>query len=364
MSSNIDLHGGNIEEESKRMKVKIDSILDASASLVPFECPKSLRRYLKKSISTHYFKSYPDRSHKDLKKAISKWHGISPEMVLAGNGASELITWAAKEASQNGLNSIPAPGFSDYLRALDCWNGNYIHSQIPINWNQQGPQKFPISPNSEVLWITNPHNPTGQLWRRGSLENLLKEYKLVICDEAFLPLVPNGEKESLVPFVKNNPNLIVLRSLTKLYSIAGLRIGYAISNPSRLQQWNAIRDPWPINGLAIAAGIKIFSEIDELRLWTKKVQQWVKKEGDWFYSNLKKIEGIKPFPSSANFFLIKGDRSLLDIQSKLKKRLILTRECRSFVGLNDQYLRISLKKHKDNKRIISNLRELIKGNFL
>ena len=359
MSSNFYHHGGNIEEESKLMKVKVNQILDASASLVPFECPKPLERYLKKSISTHYFKNYPDRSHQDLKQAISKWHRITPEMVLPGNGASELFTWAAKEASQNGLNSIPAPGFADYSRALDCWNGNYIHNRIPINWNKQGPQNFPISPKAEVIWITNPHNPTGQLWNRKSLETLLKEYKLIICDEAFLPLVPNGEKESLIPLVKNNPNLIVIRSLTKLYSIAGLRIGYAVSNPLRLQTWHKARDPWPLNGLAIAAGIKIFSNTDDLILWTKKVQKWVKKEGDWFYSNLKKIEGIEALPSSANFFLIKGNLPLINIQKQLKEQLILTRDCRSFIGLNENYLRISLQKHKGNKRIIASLKKII-----
>jgi histidinol-phosphate/aromatic aminotransferase/cobyric acid decarboxylase-like protein len=124
------------------------------------------------------------------------------------------------------------------------------------------------------MWITNPHNPTGQLWNRASLEPLLQHFALVICDEAFLPLVPGGEAQSLIPWINRYPNLIVIRSLTKLYGIAGLRLGYALGHPERLAQWASWRDPWPVNGLAAAVGEGLLADPAAYRRWCARVQRW------------------------------------------------------------------------------------------
>ncbi len=362
MSCNFFYHGGNLEEEARDIGIKVDKVLDASASIVPFNSPKHLRRHLKKAISTHHLKNYPDRNHKLLKEAISKWHNISPDMILPGNGASELFTWAAHDASKYGTSGLLSPGFSDYSRALNCWDASYLQIPIPLIWANKMAQKFPVIPKTKVLWITNPHNPTGQLWSRESIEPLIPNYQLIICDEAFLDLVPNGADESLLPLTKKYSNLIVIKSLTKLFSIAGLRLGYAIGSPERLLNWKRLRDPWPVNGLAISAGIKLISEEKELNAWINKIHKWINKEGKWLYSQLELIPEIMPLTSSTNFLLIKGNFPLINIRKKLKERSILTRDCRSFEGLNEYYLRISLQKRKGNKKIISNLKEIIRSN--
>ena len=99
-----------------------------------------------------------------------------------------------------------------------------------------------------------PTTPPASSGVGSSLEPLLKRFRLVICDEAFLPLVPDGEQQSLIPLVSEAGNLVVIRSLTKLYGIAGLRLGYAVAQPERLQRWAEWRDPWPVNGIAMAVG--------------------------------------------------------------------------------------------------------------
>ncbi len=159
-----------------------------------------------------------------------------------------------------------------------------------MKWEHGFPQEFPLQETGKVIWITNPHNPTGQCWKRDSLEKLINKNNLVICDEAFLPLVPNGERQSLIPLVKNYSNLIIIRSLTKLFSIAGLRIGYAISSSQRLYQWQVSRDPWPLNGLAIAMGTIIMNHPSILKERVEKVQTWVKEEGTWLQSNLQDLK--------------------------------------------------------------------------
>ena len=355
----IPSHGGNISQEARTLSCKVDEIIDASASIVPFKTPKSINKCLKDSISKKVIRYYPDQEYQELKEAISKRHEIEPSMVIPGNGAAELITWAARDAAKQGISSIISPGFSEYKRALQCWEGIYTDSQIPLSLKARNPQPFPISPKTNVLWITNPHNPTGQLWERKSLERLLSKYNLVVCDEAFLSLVPNGEQESLLHLVNNHDNLIVIRSLTKLFAIAGLRLGYAVSNKKRLHEWERIRDPWPVNSLASSVGIMLMNDKKFYREWTDKIHLWVSEEGLWLHQNLEKIPGLISYRSSTNYQLIQGGKSLLPLRNKLAENKILTRDCRSFSQLGENWLRISLQTRKNNRRIIRAIREFI-----
>jgi len=167
-------HGGNIEQEAKRLGVDTNSLIDASASLVPFSLPPRLYECLLIALHGKEIKIYPDRSHLRLREAISGYHGITPSMVLPGNGVSELTTWAARDAAQSGISILPSPGFLDYKRAIKCWGGQYEHSPLPLKWNSIFPQPFPLKPTKKVIWVTNPHNPTGQCWSKKSLEELLK----------------------------------------------------------------------------------------------------------------------------------------------------------------------------------------------
>ncbi len=352
-------HGGNLEQEANRLKVNISSLIDASASLTPFPLPPNLQKCLSQGVNGTALKIYPDRSYLRLREAIGKFHEVDSSMVLPGNGASELITWAARDAAWHGVSILPSPGFLDYKRALRCWNGKFITCPIPLKWNSFFPQFFPLKPHENVIWITNPHNPTGQSWSLNSLKAMLSSQSLVICDEAFLPLVPDGEKESLIPFVAHYPNLIVIRSLTKLFSIAGLRLGYAISSPRRLQQWQEWRDPWPVNGLAAMVGIKLMEDEDILKTQVKKIQDWVKVEGEWLQTNLQKLSGITAHPSATNFQLIESSVSLTHFREALAKKNILLRDCRSFNELGENWLRISLKKKSDNEKIINAMQQVL-----
>ena len=360
MPIKFDIHGGNIQEEARKLDFKIDNVIDASASIVPFKLPKKLTHYLVNSINNGSLRCYPDRSFYKIKNTISKWHNVDPAMILPGNGASELFTWAARDAGICGTSSLPAPCFGDYQRALKCWNAKYIHNPLPLSWSDNQPQPFPIQPNTNVLWITNPHNPTGQLWSRSSIENLLNKFKLIICDEAFISLVPEGEHQSVIELTKDHKNLIVIRSLTKFLGIAGLRIGYAISNPDRLIKWKEIRDPWPVNTIAIDATNIIMSDTKMHKKRLKKIQNWVKEEGEWLNNSLSKFYTLEPLPTTTNFQLIKSKTSLINLLENLKKKGILLRDCRSFINLNEYWMRISLLERKENIKVINAIKDYIK----
>ena len=342
-------HGGNILTKAKKLNLLPSKIIDSSASLVPFEPPKLILDVLISEIKTLGFRHYPERNLNSFREIIGEFHQIDPDNILPGNGASELITWAGYEASKSGASCIPSPGFVDYERSLNCWNANFDYSELPKNWSNSFPQTFPIKPICDVLWITNPHNPTGQLWDKKSLEIILKKYKLVICDEAFLAITPNGEKESLIPLTKKYDNLLVIRSLTKLFNIAGLRLGYIIGSSEKLKKWNIKRDPWPLNSFAIKAGIELLSNKILYEEWTSKIHDWVNTEKNWVSNELSKIKNLKVHNSSTNFFLIESKFSLSSNIHYLEKKGILIRECNSFRFLNEKWARISLQTRKNNK---------------
>ena len=304
------------------------------------------------------FRDYPDRSQMLLRKRIAALHGIETSSVLPGNGAAELFTWAARDAAEQGLSVLPAPCFADYGRALRCWTATMREQRIPLVWDAVFPQPFPEPGAGSVLWICNPHNPTGQLWSRDALEPLLNSYALVICDEAFLPLVANGEQQSLIPLVAEYPNLVVIRSLTKLYGIAGLRLGYAVAQSQRLQRWVEWRDPWPVNGIALAVGERLLASPRRYRRWCARVQRWTATEGAWMQRQLAALPGITPMPSAANYLLIRSNRSLVPLREAMELRhRILLRDCRSFEGLGDTWLRIGVQSRRNNRRIVRAMHE-------
>ena len=172
-------HGGEVQSAALRLGVSPGQLLDASASLVPWT-PRFSAREL-----TLGLRDYPDRQHYQLVGLTARIHDLDTSALLPGNGAAELFTWAARDAAAFGISSLPAPGFADYSRALACWQGGLNQYSLNLQWEAAVPQPFPSPPESDVLWICNPHNPTGQLWSRASLEPLLQRYRLVICDEAF-----------------------------------------------------------------------------------------------------------------------------------------------------------------------------------
>ena len=361
MVSPVPPHGGNLSDEARRLGLDPAHLLDASASLVPFRPPRVLRRALAQGIRGAALRDYPDRQQWALRVALAEYHRLDPAAVLPGNGAAELFTWAARDAAALGTSVLPQPGFADYPRALRCWQGPWQSLALPLSWSGGWPQPFPpraFAPpqgSSQCLWITNPHNPSGQLWDRQSLEALLPSYALVVCDEAFLPLVPGGEAQSLVPLLNRHPNLVVIRSLTKLFAIAGLRLGYALASPERLQRWSGWRDPWSVNGLALAAGSAVMADGAALNRWLRRVHRWVQGEGPWLQRRLVALPGLTPHPSSANYLLVEADQSLLALREAVARRGVLLRDCRSFEGLGERWLRIGLQSRSGNRRILQAL---------
>jgi histidinol-phosphate/aromatic aminotransferase/cobyric acid decarboxylase-like protein len=175
-------------------------------------------------------------------------------------------------------------------------------------------------------------------------------------DEAFMDFLPPDQQQSVIDLVLEQPNLVVLRSLTKFYSLPGLRLGYAIAHPDRLRRWQEWRDPWSVNALAAAAGAVMVQDT----AFQQQTWKWLATAKPQLFQGLADLPGLQPSPGAANFLLVKSDRSVVQLQTALLTRhQILIRDCLSFPSLGDRYFRVAIRTEAENQRLLDGLSEIL-----
>ncbi|MGP1375345.1 MAG: threonine-phosphate decarboxylase CobD [Almyronema sp.] len=351
------VHGGNLAWAASLAGCSPDQLLDFSASINPLGPPQSAIAAIMAHL--HDLRHYPDPDYLQLRSRLAQHHAIAADWVLPGNGAAELLTWASRDCTCLEAVYLLTPAFGDYRRslraesihlvecplALDCPPEVACEAALSAALKQGGP-----SPQRCALLLNNPHNPTGWLLRQTALLPYLEQFALVIVDEAFMDFLPPAQQQSLIAQVAQYPNLIILRSLTKFYSLPGLRIGYAISQPERLQRWQQWRDPWPVNVLAAAATLAVLDDCE----FQHKTWQWLTQARSQLLYDLAQQPLLQPIAGQANFLLVACDRSVTALQQQLLQQdRILIRDCLSFKELGDRYFRIAVRTPAENKRLVS-----------
>lgn len=337
-------HGGNLVWAGAIANCPTATIKDFSASINPLGPPESAIIAINDGIQ--FLSSYPDPNYAKFRSILADYHNITFESVLPGNGVAELLTWAAWEFSKLKVTYLPNPGFADYQRALKTFS-----SAINFYSLTDLKEDFKVPPNAGLI-INNPHNPTGKLWLIEEILPLLKKFALVIVDEAFMDFLLPSQQQSLIPFVVDFDNLIILRSLTKFYSLPGLRLGYVISQPERIKRWQKWRDPWSVNVLASLAGETVLKD----SAFQQMTWDWLIPTREKLYKGLSSFSCLKPLPSSVNFLLVKTEKSSTELQlNLLKKYHILIRDCLSFPSLGDRYFRIAIRTEQENDALLNAL---------
>ncbi|HBB35774.1 MAG TPA: threonine-phosphate decarboxylase [Cyanobacteria bacterium UBA8803] len=362
-------HGGNLAWAAALAGCPPSCILDFSASINPLGPPSSAIKAIEWGLKDLI--SYPDPNYNQLRAALSQLHPtLTPDWIRPGNGSAELLTWAARELSELEETILLTPAFSDYQRALKAFDAKVraypLLNQDIINYpHPEGMKIIPpfIPPPSSLLPIgktglllNNPHNPTGLLLSHKTLLPLLDQFALVVVDEAFMDFLPPDQQQSLIPVVQDYPNLVILRSLTKFYSLPGLRLGYCVAHPDRLQRWQQWRDPWPVNALAAAAAIAVVQDT----AFQQQTWNWLPPARSQLFQGLKQLPGLHPYPSAANFLLVQSQQSSSQLQETLLKHSqILIRDCLSFPELGDRYFRVAVRTEAENQRLLDALQSIL-----
>ncbi|WP_019500985.1 threonine-phosphate decarboxylase CobD [Pseudanabaena sp. PCC 6802] len=354
LSSYQPSHGGNVEWAAAIAGCMPSEILDFSASINPLGMPASVRQVLQSPHILAQIHHYPDPNYTRLRQAIANYHQISPDWIMPGNGAAELLTWACRDLAVLDLVRLPVPAFADYLRALRAASANFekIPLEIGNEMEDRGGSNRQSNRQSIGILLNNPHNPTGRLYQRHQFIPLLEHYDLVVIDEAFMDFLPPSESQSAIDLVEQHPNLVILRSLTKFYALPGLRIGYALAHPDRLRAWQTWRDPWSVNCLAMEAAIAALAD----REFQSKTWQWLPTARTYLYKQLERIPSISPMTGAANFLLVRSERPVLPLRDRLlSEHRILIRDCQSFPELGDRYFRLSIRTIEEQEKLLQGI---------
>ncbi len=343
-------HGGNLAWAAALAGCSPDAIVDFSASISPLGPPNSVIAAIVSQLGN--LRNYPDPEYSELRLALSHFHQLPSEWILPGNGSAELLTLVGRELSQLAATVLLTPAFGDYYRTLAAYNAKVM--EFPVNLSIGNWETCPSSPKLGLL-LNNPHNPTGKLFARESVLPYLEKFALVVVDEAFMDFLPPDEEQSLIGLVQEYENLVILRSLTKFYSLPGLRLGYAIAHPHRLAKWQSWRDPWPVNTLAAAAAIAALQDTE----FQNHTWKWLPAARNQLFQGLSSIPGLNPLEGTVNYLLVECQQSTSQLQQNLlRQHQILIRNCLSFKELGDRFFRVAVRSESDNQRLLTALKEL------
>ena len=340
-------HGAFDFDELERLGLRPEDVLDFSVNSNPHgPSPRVVE-----ALSHVRLDVYPDREALALRRALAERLNVNPQAIIVGNGVSELILLVVLAYVQPGQRVlIIGPTYGEYRRAASL-----MEAQIE-QWNSRAESSFAVDVEAilaqnappHLAFLCNPNNPTGTQLSLESVTRLAAAWPqtLWIVDEAYLPFAPNATSALDL----GRENILILRSMTKDYALAGLRLGYAAGNEAVISALARVRPPWNVNALAQAAGLAAISDHEylahSLELIWKDKQQLV--EG-------LQVVGLRLYPSATHFFLVEtGDGAVT--RRALLRRGLLVRDCTSF-GL-PTCVRIATRQREENLRLISVIREL------
>ncbi len=353
----INGHGGNIYGIAERLDCAPSDIIDMSSNVNPLGPPPGLSDFLKENIQGII--SLPEADAKSITAAFAGNHGIDKELILAGNGTTQFI-YTLPLALEAEKIMILGPAYSDYADACIMHKVPYTYVMTSESSDFK-PDIHQIEKNlqdADICFICNPNNPTGVLIPGDDLYQLCKSYPKIIfvIDESYLPFVTNGEAESMIQ--RRMPsNLIILNSMSKIFRIPGLRIGFLISSEQIIRKMMRYALPWNVNSLAQAAVHYITAKQPEMKRFIQMTGKFLETERAFVSEKLSNISGIKIFPSTTSFILIQLPEGFRadTVCDYLLQHKILIRNCTNFKGLSDLFIRISLKKRDANLMVAERL---------
>lgn len=331
------------------------TIIDFSSNVNPLGYPAEVRKLLKSWIKK--IPVYPDQNSTRLKERLSSYVGVPTNNIVVGNGATEIIyNFCRACVSKTTKVLIPAPTFGEYEAATRLCAGKPQFFKT-MNFEDDLLAFIKKIPTNGLVFLCNPNNPTGILASKNSIMQIIKSAKtkntLVFVDECFMELTQDLQ-QSVIDQIHKFDNLFVLRSLTKSFGLAGLRVGYGVGNKKLTSVLNRINVPWNVSGLAQEAATTALSN----KNFIAKTQKLIKKESTFLKNSISNLEGFSCLDTSVNFILIKTKKSSKYLQKKLLQKNILIRDCSTFRGLNQNYIRIAVKTHEENKKLVRALEDL------
>lgn len=347
-------HGGRPEQVLPRFGLTGTSgVIDFSVNLNPLGPPPWLAQRLADSLAE--LSVYPDPDYTAARESIARAEGLSSEQVRLTNGGAEAIFLAAALLAKQGLRRavVVQPTFCEYERACRHYGIDVQHLALQSGrFELDEVQGLEAVRSADAVFLCRPNNPTGTLIERGQIESMLEVGKrhgtMLVVDEAFVDFVSPDER--LTPLLASYDNLLLLRSMTKLYAVPGLRLGYLLGVASTVRRIAELQLPWSVNALAASLVAPLLEDHE----YRGRLQDWLEIERPWLQAKLMAL-GLRVVPSRANFLLLQ-DRTQAQAAPLLLEHLarsgLLARHTHNFIGLNGAWLRVAVRTRQENTQLL------------
>lgn len=344
------LHGGDLQGAAEKSGRRPSELLDFSANINPLGMPPGVREAVLESLEQSLF--YPDPFCRRLRKELAEYTGQKTEHILCGSGGADLI-YRLVYALRPKKALVTAPAFAEYEEALAQTGTEIVFHELgesPVT------ETFleKLSPDLELVFLCNPNNPTGLLTEKALIRELLERSRKlgirVLLDECFLDFVPEEKAYTASDLLEEYPNLVILKSFTKLFAIPGLRLGYALcSDTELLLRMQKAGQPWAVSEPAQAAGIAAL----KAEGFQEETVRLVQRERAFLKKALEDL-GFHVLDGQANYlcFRAEGDRNLTE---RLLNEGILLRSCGNYRGLGEDYYRTAVRGREENERLLAAL---------
>ncbi len=318
--------------------------------------PKALKAMAAAAGEMH---RYPDGGGFYLKQKLAEKLGVQPENMMLGNGSNELIEFLGHVYLQPGTHLVMSEcAFVVYRLVAALFNAEAVAVPMKDFAHDLDAMLAAIMPETRMVVVCNPNNPTGTISRPEEIEAFLKklpDHVLAVFDEAYFELVPEAAKADLLKHIRaGRKNLIVLRTFSKAYGLAGLRIGYAVANEELISILNHARQPFNVNAMAQAAALAALDDDEHIAQTREMVFQGL----ELFAEKLPTLgkSGLEFVPSFANFILVKTGNGR-DVFNELQKRKVIVRPMNGY-GLPD-WIRITIGTLEQNEAVLTALRDIL-----
>ncbi len=348
-----EIHGGNIYKFDHR-------VYDFSANLNPLGMPQEVKQALIDNIDK--YESYPDPWNRELTAALSRYHDVDPDCICCGNGAADII-FRAVLALRPKKALIVSPTFSEYEQALQsagcCVDHFLLREDQEFRLGED--VLAAVDGSYDMMFLCNPNNPTGLPASRELVlavaEKCGQSGVILMLDECFSEFLAEEEKYSVLKDIGRLPSVVILKAFTKLYAMAGLRLGYCICGDRNIcEKIAGTLQPWAVSTPASKAGVAALKTAETG--FVERTKLYVAENRSFLADGLKAL-GYRVYDGQANYIFF---RSESDLTGPLMERNIMIRSCANYITLDEHYYRIAVRTREENAYFLQSLAAVTKRN--
>lgn len=329
--------------------------LDFSANVSPLGLPAGVAAAITNALPTA--DRYPDPLCRELRAALAGAEGVPADWILCGNGAADLIFRLAL-AVRPRRALLPAPTFAEYEAALQTV-GCAVQRVFLREENEFAvTEEFidAVTPETDIVFLCQPNNPTGQVTPPALVERLVRRCAecgaVLVVDECFLDFLPDRDAWTAKQLLRDTPQLIILKAFTKLYAMAGVRLGYALcGDAALLEKMRGAGQPWAVSSLAQAAGLAALQET----AYAGAVRALIAEQRPRMAAGLRALS-LRVMDGQANYLLFCATP---DFGEKLRRRGAVVRSCANYPGLDAAWYRTAVRTAEENTRLLQIMGEIL-----